>query len=433
MPATAVLGAQWGDESKGKLAHLLSKEADLCVRFNGGTNAGHTVVEDGKVYKFHLLPAGSLWGGCTAVLANGMVIDPFVLARELEMVRARCGRPLQLYISSAAHLLLPHHPIVERLEGAEEGLGTTGRGIGPAYRDKAARSGLRMADLLHPELLRERLARNLERERTAWRGQGGEELELAELDPAELTERLLRAVEPYRDRITNTAKLLNEALDAGKRVIFEGAQGCLLDLDFGTYPYVTSSNTTLGGIGTGAGVSPRRVGRIIGVVKAYTTRVGAGPFPTEERGGVGERLRERGGEFGTTTGRPRRCGWLDLVALRYAQMINGFTELALMKLDVLSGFPEIKVAVAYRCGGRLIEDFPQEAALLTECEPVYEALPGWREEIAKCREFPELPKNAQAYVRFIEEELELPVKLISVGPEGGASILRAPVAAESQY
>ena len=268
-----------------------------------------------------------------------------------------------------------------------------------------------MNDLLHPELLQGRLARVIERERVAWASP-----ELAELDPVRLAEQLLEAVEPYRDRIVNTAKLLNEALDAGKRVIFEGAQGCLLDLDFGTYPYVTSSNTTLGGIGTGAGVPPQRVGRIIGVVKAYTTRVGAGPFPTEERGPVGELLRERGEEFGTTTGRPRRCGWLDLVALRYAKMIDGFTELALMKLDVLSGFPEIKVGVAYRCGGQLLEDFPQDATLLAECEPVYESLPGWREEIRHMREFEELPPNARAYVRFIEEALELPVRIISVGP-----------------
>jgi len=400
----------------------LAREADFCVRFNGGTNAGHTVVEDGKVYKFHLLPAGSLWGECAAVLANGMVIDPFALAQELEMVRARCGRPLQLYISGAAHLLLPHHPIVERLEGAKEGLGTTGRGIGPAYRDKAARSGLRVADLLHPELLRERLARALERERAAWKEQGSEEL--AELDPARLAEQLLRAVEPYRDRITDTAKLLNEALDAGKRVIFEGAQGCLLDIDFGTYPYVTSSNTTLGGIGTGAGVPPQRVERIIGVVKAYTTRVGAGPFPTEERGPVGDLLRERGEEFGTTTGRPRRCGWLDLVALRYAKMINGFTELALMKLDVLSGFPEIKVAVAYRCGGRLLEDFPQDAALLAECEPVYEVLPGWEEEIRHVREFDELPPQTKDYIRYIEEHLGVPISIISVGPGWDENVFR---------
>lgn len=423
MPAIAILGAQWGDESKGKLAHLLSKGADLCVRFNGGTNAGHTVVTDGEEIKFHLLPAGSLWE-CTCVLGNGMVIDPFALAEELELLQKRGLKP-EIYISAAAHLLLPYHRIVERLSGAEEGIGTTGRGIGPAYRDKAERTGLRVGDLLQPEPFRERLARNLEREQKVW-----ESAELR-LDPGELAAEVLELMEPFLGKITDTARLLNHALDRGKRVIFEGAQGALLDIDFGTYPYVTSSNTTIGGIGVGAGVSPRRVERVIGVVKAYTTRVGAGPFPTEEPGEVGEQLRERGREFGATTGRPRRCGWLDLVALRYAQMINGFTELALMKLDVLSGLPELRVATRYRRDGELSEDFPSAAKVLERCEPVYEALPGWEEEIGGCRRFDELPPQARDYVAFIEERLGVPVSIASLGPEAEASILRASVITES--
>lgn len=419
MPAIAVLGAQWGDESKGKVSHLLAAEADWCVRFNGGTNAGHTVVLRGQEFKFHLLPAGSLRPGCKAVLGNGMVIDPFALVEELELLR-RAGWNPEVYISRAAHLLLPYHRIVERLSGAEAGIGTTGRGIGPAYRDKAERTGLRVGDLLSPSAFREGLERNLERERRAW----PESEELQRLEPARLADEVLRAMEPLAERIVDTAALLNRALDRGETVIFEGAQGTLLDIDFGTYPYVTSSNTTIGGIGTGAGVSPRRIERVIGVVKAYTTRVGEGPFPTEERGPVGERLRTRGKEWGATTGRPRRCGWLDLVALKYAHMVNGFTELALMKLDVLSGLPELRVATHYRCDGQLTEEFPPHPEVLWRCEPVYETVPGWAEEIKGCHGLGEFPEAARAYIRLIEERLGVPISIISLGPGAEATIIR---------
>jgi adenylosuccinate synthase len=419
LPAIAILGAQWGDESKGKVAHLLAEEADWCVRFNGGTNAGHTVVLGGQEFKFHLLPTGSLRRGCKAVLGNGMVIDPFALVEELKLLR-RAGWEPEVYISGAAHLLLPYHRIVERLSGAEAGLGTTGRGIGPAYRDKAERTGLRVGDLLFPQAFRERLAQNLEREQRTW----PESEELQRLEPGRLADEVLRLMEPLAERIVDTARLLNRALDRGETVIFEGAQGTLLDLDFGTYPYVTSSNTTIGGIGTGAGVSPRRVERVIGVVKAYTTRVGEGPFPTEERGPVGERLRERGKEWGATTGRPRRCGWLDLVALRYAHMVNGFTELALMKLDVLSGLPKLRVATRYRCDGRLIEEFPPHPETLQRCEPVYETVPGWAEEIKGCHGLDEFPEAARAYIRFIEEQLGVPISIVSLGPGAEATIIR---------
>lgn len=420
MPGIAVLGAQWGDESKGKVAHLLSgvEEVDWCVRFNGGTNAGHTVIFRGEELKFHLLPSGSLHPGCKAVLGNGMVIDPFALLEELTLLRERGCTP-EVYISEAAHLLLPHHRLVESLSGAREGIGTTGRGIGPAYRDKAERMGLRVGDLLSPERFRERLEENLRREQGIWEDGG-----LNRLQPQRLADQVLGLMEPLLEKVMNVAFLLNRALDRGEKVLFEGAQGTLLDLDFGTYPYVTSSNTTIGGLGTGTGVSPRRVERVIGVVKAYTTRVGSGPFPTEDRGEPGERLRERGKEFGATTGRPRRCGWLDLVALRYAQMINGFTELALTKLDVLSGFSELPVATAYRCEGTLVEQFPPRVELLERCEPVYERLPGWEEELKGCRRLEDLPKAARAYIDFIEGHLRVPVTLVSLGPEPGASILR---------
>ncbi len=426
MTAIAVIGAQWGDEGKGKIAHLLAQDADWAVRFNGGTNAGHTVVvgegeghrtpADGpSEFKFHLIPSGALHPHCAGVLANGMVIEPFSLAREHEQLQQALGREPRLHISEQAHLILPYHPVVERLEGAKSELDTTARGIGPAYQDKVARRGLRVGDLLHPERFTEKLKRNLERIKALYPGND----ELTRLQPEALAREILTVAEAFCSCIGDTVRVLHEALDRGETVLFEGAQGTLLDIDFGTYPYVTSSHATVGGVGVGAGVSPQRLDRVIGVLKAYTTRVGAGPFPTEDTGEVGARLRGTGAnpwdEFGTTTGRPRRCGWLDLVALRYAARINDFTELALMKLDVLSGFAELRVAVAYRCDGERIERFPPDAETLRRCEPVYETLPGWREEIRGCRSWRELPKNAQAYVKFIEQAVGVPVALVSVG------------------
>jgi adenylosuccinate synthase len=422
VPGIAVLGAQWGDEGKGKIAHLLSSNADLAVRFNGGTNAGHTVAvansDEGRVeeeFRFHLIPSGALHPHCVGVLGNGMVIEPFSLAEELLQLEKALGSRPKIYISGNAHLILPYHPLVERLEGSQSALDTTARGIGPAYQDKAARRGLRAGDLLKPERFIEKLKDNLER----LKGLYPHASELAELEAEPLAERILKAAESFKGAITDTAVLLRRALQEGKRVLFEGAQGTLLDIDFGTYPYVTSSHATIGGIAVGAGVPPQKIERVIGVLKAYTTRVGAGPFPTEEKGPLGERLRGTGAnpwdEFGTTTGRPRRCGWLDLVALKYSAQINGFTELALVKLDVFSGFEELKVAVAYRHGGELLEEFPTTTEILSECKPVYETLPGWSEGLRGCRSWEDLPKNARRYVRFIEEHLEVPVSLISVG------------------
>jgi len=430
MAAIAVIGAQWGDEGKGKIAHLLAQDADMAVRFNGGTNAGHTVVvgEEKKPsakgrtkraqaseFKFHLIPSGALHPHCIGVLGGGMVIEPFSLAQEFEQLRQALGQEPQLYISRTAHLILPYHPIVEQLEGAKNEIGTTARGIGPAYQDKVARRGLRMGDLLHPERFVGKLKHNLEWLKALYPG----DEELARLQTEPLADEILRAVEPLQGRIVDTSQIVHDALARGQTVIFEGAQGTLLDIDFGTYPYVTSSHATVGGVGVGAGISPKRLDRVIGVLKAYATRVGAGPFPTEETGEVGERLRGTGAqpwdEFGTTTGRPRRCGWLDLVALKYAARVNDFTDLALMKLDVLSGFEELKVAVAYRCGGELLEEFPQDAETLAECEPVYETLPGWSEDIRGCRLWRELPQNARRYVRLIERTVDVPVSIVSVG------------------
>nr|BAL57758.1 adenylosuccinate synthase [uncultured Acetothermia bacterium]BAL59086.1 adenylosuccinate synthetase [Candidatus Acetothermum autotrophicum] len=428
MPAVAVLGAQWGDEGKGKIVHLLCRDADYCVRFNGGTNAGHRVVTskiptlvgaDGDdqpaethEFKFHLIPSGALHETCAGVLAHGMVIDPYALVQELDALRELRGSEPEIYISANAHLLLPYHPVIERLEGSQTALDTTAKGIGPAYRDKAARIGLRISDLLFPQRFVEKLSAVLERYQRLWPDQP----ELKRLRADLLADEVLHLSESFRDRIADTVQLLHDALAQNRYIVFEGAQAALLDLDLGTYPYVTSSTPTIGGIGSGAGVPPQKVERVIGVAKAYVTRVGHGPFPTESADGAGERLRVQGHEFGTTTGRPRRCGWLDLVALRYATMINGFTEIALTKLDVLTGFAEIPVATSYRYHGRVLHDFPTVCEILQECEPVYEKLPGWEEPLSDCRDFSELPPAAQRYVQLIEDEVGVPISMISVGP-----------------
>jgi adenylosuccinate synthase len=432
MPGIAVLGIQWGDEGKGKIAHLICQNADMAVRFNGGTNAGHTVVflnsqtqagrtreEKGESeFRFHLIPAGALHEGCVGVLGNGMVIEPFALAAELKMLSEQLGHAPELWISQNAHMILPYHPLVERLEGATSELDTTAKGIGPAYRDKIARRGIRTCDLKNPKHLRALITQNLQSEQAIFPDSDA----LRALDPAKLTEEILAVAANFQDQLTDTALLVNQALDEDQTVVFEGAQGCLLDIDFGTYPYVTSSSATIGGVGVGAGVSPRRLERVIGVAKTYATRVGAGPFSTEDKDTQGERLRAQGHEYGTTTGRPRRCGWLDLVALRYAARINGLTELALTKLDVLTGFDQIPLATAYRRGRERIEEFPTTLDELAGCEPAYERLPGWSERLTRCRSFDDLPQNAQRYVHFIEESLDIRVKIISVGPSASDTI-----------
>ena len=431
MPGIAVIGAQWGDEGKGKIAHLLARDADMAVRFNGGTNAGHTVaVQNGdgpdggdeQEFKFHLVPSGALHNGCTGVLGNGMVLEPRSLADEIQQLHeARDDHP-NIRISAGAHLILPYHPMVERLEGAQRELDTTAKGIGPSYQDKIARRGLRAVHLQHPETFTERFTANVEHFRSLY----PRSPELRDLDPRAEAERLLATSQDFVDVIGDTIDLVNAALDDGQTVIFEGAQGTLLDVEFGTYPYVTSSYASIGGVGVGAGVPPQRLDRVIGVAKAFTSRVGAGPFPTEDLGEVGDRLRGTGenpwDEFGTTTGRPRRCGWLDLVALRYAARVNGFTELALVKLDVLSGLRDLKVATAYLHQGKTQRAFPNDAILLDDCEPVYESLPGWAEDISDCRSWDDLPADAQRYVRYVEDAIGVPVSIISVGRASDATI-----------
>ncbi len=408
MPGIAVIGAQWGDEGKGKISHLLSEGVDLVVRFNGGPNAGHTVVDSYGEIRLHHLPAGALREGTVGVLAHGMVIDPWVLREELQEVEKQ-GRPVpKLLISDRAHVILPHHKEMEVGSGIAKSIGTTRRGIGPAYADKALRLGIRFADLADQDVARERLSRLEGAHRNPYR---------PPMDPERVVQELFEFYAAFKDTIGDSIRTITAALAEGRNVLFEGAQGTLLDIDLGTYPYVTSSHTTVHGIASGAGISPKKVERIIGVLKAYTTRVGEGPFPTEDVGQLGELLRRKGMEYGATTGRPRRCGWLDLVALRYAQRVNDFTELAVTKLDVLSGLPEILVCTAYRIGNERVEEFPSSLMDLSHARPIYERLPGWKEDVRGIRVKEELPRAARDYLRYIEEALGVPVRLISVGPK----------------
>jgi len=409
-----VVGAQWGDEAKGKIVDLLAQDAEFVVRYAGGSNAGHTVCTDGQTFKFHLIPSGILHPHVTPVIADGVVIDLRALEAEADALTARGIDISRLRIGLGAHLTLPYHRRLDELEEAraEGRLGTTRRGIGPTYADKAARIGLRMADLLDPDRFRARLQRVLGQRNALFQ----RVYETEPLDAEALAAEWLRYGARWRDHLIDVPALLQDALAAGKNILLEGAQGTLLDLDYGTYPYVTSSHPVAAGACLGTGIPPRCLDEIWGVAKAYTTRVGEGPFPTELTDERVDYIRERGREYGTTTGRARRCGWLDLVALRYAARLNGFTALAITLLDVLSGLPTLRVCIAYRLDGVYTERFIADGFTLARCEPVYEELPGWQEEIGDCRHREELPANAQRYLAFIEEYVGVPIRLISVGP-----------------
>jgi len=423
MPATVIVGAQWGDEGKGKITDMLAQRADLVARYNGGDNAGHTVVYKGQTFRLHHIPSGILYPNVTCILGNGMVVNPKRLCEELDELASKGVdvSPSRLKVSGRAHLVLPIHIALDRAEEAARGrgaIGTTYRGIGPAYSDKFARRGIRVADLLEEDFP-ERVKRALER--------GNRLLELYGFEPIDVASAVQEQVEcarrlaPY---VEDTSWLINKALSEGKKVLCEGAQGTFLDIDHGTYPYVTSSYPVAGGALVGLGIGPRWIERVIGVAKAYTTRVGGGPFPTELTDEIGERLAEVGREYGTTTGRRRRTGWLDMVALRYAIMVNGITELAITKLDVLTGIDPVKVCVAYRINGEETERFPLSTEALSRCEPVYIEVPGWQEDISGARSFGELPAPAQNYIRLIEELAQVPVRIISVGPEREEVITR---------
>ena len=415
MPATIVLGTQWGDEGKGKAVDYLADGMDVVVRYQGGNNAGHTVVAEGRLLKLQLIPSGILYPHITPVIADGVVVDPRHLLQELDEVRLTGVDVSRLRVSGNCHLIMPYHLELEKVTQrflGRNALGTTKRGIGPAYADKAARIGLRVQDLFDEKIFREKLDIVL-REKNAILTKLYGRLPLdGDLIVEEYME-IAGRLEPY---VADTSTLLHDALRAGQHVMLEGAQGTLLDLDKGTYPFVTSSNPVAGYALASAGFGPREVDRVVGVVKAYITRVGAGPFPTEDLGEDGERLGIRGQEFGTVTGRKRRCGWLDAVLLRYAARVNGLTDLFVTKLDVLSGFERVRIGTGYRVGGRAFDDFPPNQSLFHDAEPTYEELDGWMEEVDEARSFEDLPKAARKYVRRIEELADVPVSVVSVGP-----------------
>jgi adenylosuccinate synthase len=424
VPSLVIVGAQWGDEGKGKVVDLFAAHADVVARFQGGNNAGHTLVVGAEKTIVHLIPAGVLHAEATCVIGNGVVIDPAVLCGEIDELRGRgyLTRAEQLKIDERAHLILPVHRDLDVAREERLGkhkIGTTGRGIGPCYEDKMARRGLRVVDLLDADYFRERAEQLLAERNVVLESLYG----WPRVDLDALCEEYLAYGERLRPHIADTTIFLAEQLDHGRRVLFEGAHGTLLDIDHGTYPYVTSSNVVSGAVGTGGGVAPRHVSRVLGISKAYTTRVGGGPFPTELDDAVGTKLRETGSEFGSTTGRPRRCGWFDAVVVRQAARLSGMSGLALTKLDVLSGLDKLRIAVAYECDGERYERVPAGVRALERATPVYEELDGWSENLGEARRFDDLPAAARRYIARIEELTATPVTLISVGAERAETIL----------
>jgi adenylosuccinate synthase len=418
---SCVVGVQWGDEGKGKVVDILAHKADVVVRFQGGGNAGHTVVVNGDKHVLHLIPSGILHRS-VCVIANGVVVDLIQLLEELDELKRRGIRTEgRLFLSDRAHLVMPYHKFLDKhSEAGKQKIGTTQRGIGPCYADKAARKGIRVADLYNPDFFRERVFAFTEEKNKILAALYG----AGPLDPQRIVDEYRGYAERLKPVVTDAVHLVNRAVDAGKRVLFEGAQGSLLDIDFGTYPYVTSSNSDACGISAGTGVAPRKVGAILGVAKAYCTRVGEGPFPTELTDALGERLRETGGEYGATTGRPRRCGWFDGVSSRHAVQINGIEEVAITKLDVLSGLDEVRFATRYRLNGSTTDRMPSEASVLAKCEPVYESFKGWKEDLSRMRKYDDLPRAARIYLNFVERYLKVRVTMISVGKDREKTILR---------
>ncbi len=419
----AVLGAQWGDEGKGKIVDLLTPRFDIVARYQGGHNAGHTVYVNGAKFVLRLIPSGILHPGITCVIGNGLVVDPAALFGELdELARNGIDTTNRLVVSDKAHLILPYHRDLDLLSEARRGerkIGTTSRGIGPAYEDKIARRGVRAGDLADPAALEQTVRDNVTARNRL--------VHDSTMEWKPVLEQLLQHGDRLRPMVRDVSLMLSEAMAAGKAILFEGAQGTLLDIDHGTYPYVTSSNASIGGVCTGLGVGPRAISGVMGVVKAYTTRVGEGPLPTELSGEMGQRLRESGNEYGAVTGRPRRCGWYDAVAVRYGVRINGLDALALTKLDVLDGLERIDICTAYRCGSRTLSEFPSDTAQLAACEPIYESMPGWSSPTRGVRRFADLPVNARRYVARLEEISGVPAAIISTGSERDDTILREDV------
>ncbi|WP_027725781.1 adenylosuccinate synthase [Tuberibacillus calidus] len=426
MPSVVVVGAQWGDEGKGKVTDYLSGKSEVISRYQGGDNAGHTIVFNGKKYKLHLIPSGIFYPEKICVIGNGMVVNPKSLVEELNYLHENGISTKNLKISNRAHIILPYHIKLDRLEEEYKGrgkIGTTKKGIGPAYMDKAARVGIRMADFLEPDTFKEKLTKNLAEKNRLFE----KVYETDGFDVDEMFNEYIKYADVIRPYVCDTSVVLNDALDEGKRVLFEGAQGVMLDIDQGTYPFVTSSNPVAGGVTIGSGVGPTKIHHVIGVVKAYTTRVGDGPFPTELHDEIGERIREVGHEYGTTTGRPRRVGWFDSVVVRHAKRVSGITDLTLNHLDVLTGLEKVKICVAYNYNGQIIEDYPASLKILQECQPIYEEMPGWQEDITGVTGLDDLPEAARHYVERISQLTGIPLSIFSVGPDRSQTHLVRPV------
>ena len=423
MPVKVIIGAQWGDEGKGKLVDVLSEDVDIVARYQGGANAGHTVYFDEKKYILHLIPGGILRENTTCIIGNGVVFDPLAFFEELDFLHENgISTEGRLFISDRTHVIFPYHKLLDQLK--EESLnknkiGTTGRGIGPAYVDKFNRNGIRLIDLFDKSLLKEKIENNISLINKELENFGKPQIKSNET---------LKQIGGYVDKLApfvkNTSKYLYDKWQDGASIILEGAQGCLLDIDFGSYPFVTSSNPTSGGAITGTGLPPQSLEEIIGVIKAYTTRVGSGPFPSEDTGTIGGLLQKSGSEFGATTGRPRRCGWFDVVAAQHAVRLNGFTKFALTKLDVLDNFEKIKVCTNYKMNGDSINEFPASSKDLAACKPVYETIEGWQSPTDHCRSFEELPEKAQRYIEYLEEKVQVPIKYVSVGVDRRQIIFR---------
>lgn len=414
MSTVVVIGTQWGDEGKGKITDYLAESAEVVARYQGGNNAGHTILIEDKKYKLHLIPSGIFYSDKICVIGNGLVVNPKALLDEIQYIHDNGFSTENLKISDRAHIILPYHMVLDELEEERKGdnkIGTTKKGIGPAYVDKAARTGIRVADLMDAEIFEKRLRHMVAEKNLLIEGvYGGKGLDVESI----LVEYLGYA-EQLRKYVADTSVVLNDVIDAGRKVLFEGAQGVMLDLDNGTYPYVTSSNPTAGGVCIGSGVGPTKINQVIGVAKAYTTRVGDGPFPTELNNAIGDWIREKGHEYGTTTGRPRRVGWFDSVVVRHARRVSGITGLSLNSIDVLSGLETVKICTAYRLDGEIIEHYPANLNTLGRCEAVYEEMPGWSEDIGGARSLDDLPKNARHYLERVSELTGIPIAIFSVG------------------
>src|SRR3954453_15360895 len=426
MSSVVVVGTQWGDEGKGKITDFLSENAEVIARYQGGNNAGHTIKFNGETYKLHLIPSGIFYNEKISVIGNGMVVDPKAIIKELKYLADEGVDTSSLRISSRAHVILPYHILMDQLQEDSKGenkIGTTIKGIGPAYMDKAARMGIRVVDLLDREVFEEKLANNLkEKNRMLERFYETEGFKIEDI-----LDEYYEYGQQIKHYVCDTSVVLNDALDDGRRVLFEGAQGVMLDIDQGTYPFVTSSNPVAGGVTIGSGVGPSKITHVVGVCKAYTTRVGDGPFPTELDNEIGHQIREVGREYGTTTGRPRRVGWFDSVVVRHARRVSGLTDLSLNSIDVLTGIDTLKICVAYKYKGEVIEEFPASLKVLGQGEPVYEELPGWTEDITGCRSLDELPANARHYLERVSQLTGIPLSIFSVGPDRTqTNVIRSP-------